>query len=90
MTSEVLGYSVWGIAGIIILFIVLREVINWYYKVNERITLMKETNHLLKMLVKNTTSTDGDSDTKDKDSSKTLVMTEEQKKTYENIVKESK
>gem|GEM_PF-5399894 len=31
---------------------IFREVIMWYYKVNERIELQKETNRLLKKLVK--------------------------------------
>ena len=34
-----------------ILFIVLREFICWYYKINEKIKLMKELNENIKLLV---------------------------------------
>lgn len=33
------------------IFLLLREVNNWYWKINERIALQKETNALLKKLV---------------------------------------
>lgn len=42
------------IAILIILFLLLREVVMWYWKINERIKLQKETNDLLaKLLSKN-------------------------------------
>lgn len=34
------------------IFFALREVFCWYYKINERIHLQKETNRLLKELTK--------------------------------------
>lgn len=40
------------IVGIILLvFLILREVMCWYWKINERITLQQETNLLLKKLI---------------------------------------
>ena len=39
--------SVTFIAIAIVLFIVFREVIMWYYKINERVKLQKDTNELL-------------------------------------------
>lgn len=42
------------IAIMILLFLLLREVVMWYWKINERIKLQKETNVLLaKLLSKN-------------------------------------
>ena len=42
------------IAIMILLFLLLREVVMWYWKINERIKLLKETNDLLaKLLSKN-------------------------------------
>lgn len=35
----------------LLIFLILREVICWYWKINERITLQKETNQLLKKLI---------------------------------------
>ncbi len=40
-----------GIVVFIGLFLLLREVVMWYYKINERIALMKEQNSLLKQLL---------------------------------------
>ena len=40
-----------GLALIIILFIILRELVMWYWKINERINLQKETNAYLRKLV---------------------------------------
>lgn len=45
------------IAILILLFLLLREVVMWYWKINERIKLQKETNVLLaKLLSKNENS----------------------------------
>jgi len=40
-----------GLAILFGLFLLLRELICWYYKINERIRLHKETNALLKQLL---------------------------------------
>ena len=39
------------IVVIILLFLLCREIICWYYKINERITLQTETNELLKQIL---------------------------------------
>ena len=36
---------------LILIFLVLREVNCWYWKINERIELQKKTNKLLKLLI---------------------------------------
>ena len=38
-----------GIA--IFVFILIREIVMWYYKINERITIMKETNVILRQIL---------------------------------------
>ena len=51
---EILVPGLLIIAILIILFLLLREVVMWYWKINERIKLQKETNVLLsKLLSKN-------------------------------------
>lgn len=40
-----------GIVILIILFLVLREVACWYWKINERIALQNDTNKLLKNIL---------------------------------------
>jgi|LakMenEpi03Aug12_release.lakeMendotaPanAssembly.Ray.scaffolds.fasta_scaffold752595_2 hypothetical protein len=39
------------IVVVILLFLLCRELICWYYKINERITLQTETNELLKKIL---------------------------------------
>ena len=39
------------IVVVILLFLLCREIICWYYKINERITLQTETNELLKQIL---------------------------------------
>lgn len=41
---------------IILLFLIFREVANWYWKINERIFLMREQNELLRKLVSGNSS----------------------------------
>ena len=36
---------------IIVAFFALREVFMWYYKINERVNLLKENNELLKKII---------------------------------------
>lgn len=40
---------------VIVLFIVMRWVMLWYYKINDRIVLMEQNNELLKELIKHFT-----------------------------------
>jgi len=35
----------------ILVFILIREIVMWYYKINERIKLMEETNILLRKIL---------------------------------------
>jgi len=61
---EIIFYTILVIGVIIVLFLLLREVICWYYKINERISLQIKTNELLETLIKNTsTSTSNQSST---------------------------
>jgi cell division protein FtsB len=41
-------YIVLALAGVIIVFLIARELVTWYWKVNEIITHQKSTNTLLK------------------------------------------
>jgi hypothetical protein len=45
-------YVIIGVIIFIVLFLILREVNNWYWKINERISLQNETNEHLKKLTK--------------------------------------
>ena len=40
------------IGGLILVFLITRELICWYSKINERIILQKRTNHLLELVIK--------------------------------------
>ncbi len=42
-----------GIAIFFAVFLILRELMCWYYKINERVALQKETNRLLKIMILN-------------------------------------
>jgi len=44
-------YVLIGLAVLIAIYLILREVNCWYWKINERITLQTETNQLLKNLL---------------------------------------
>lgn len=44
-------FLVLGLAFLIVVFLLLRELNMWYWKINERIKLQKETNALLKELI---------------------------------------
>jgi hypothetical protein len=46
----VIVYIIFGIIFLIIILLILREVNCWYWKIDERITLMKEQNELLKKI----------------------------------------
>lgn len=48
---EYIGTLVIGIIIFIVLFLLLREVNMWYWKINERIALMQEQNNLLRKLI---------------------------------------
>ena len=39
------------IIGAVVLFLIMREILCWYYKINQRITIQTETNNLLKELI---------------------------------------
>ncbi|GAA4460876.1 hypothetical protein GCM10023093_04470 [Nemorincola caseinilytica] len=45
--DENLFYIVIFFLVLVVIFLVCREINNWYWKINERITLQKETNALL-------------------------------------------
>jgi hypothetical protein len=53
---EIIFYSILVIGVIVVLFLLLREVICWYYKINERISLQIKTNELLETLIKSSSS----------------------------------
>jgi len=48
---EYIGTLVIGVIIFIALFLLLREVNMWYWKINERITLMQEQNNLLRKMI---------------------------------------
>jgi hypothetical protein len=39
------------IIGFVVFFLICREILCWYYKINQRITIQTETNNLLKELI---------------------------------------
>jgi hypothetical protein len=51
--SELLGIIIGIVIGAIILFIILRELICWYYKINARVDLLREINRKLDALAGN-------------------------------------
>lgn len=53
---EYIGAFVIGIIVIVVVFLLLREVNMWYWKINERIALMKEQNILLWKLISGSVS----------------------------------
>jgi hypothetical protein len=53
---EIIFYTILVIGVIVVLFLLLREVICWYYKINERISLQIKTNELLETLIKSSSS----------------------------------
>ena len=46
--GNLVGIIIGVIAGLIILFLICRELICWYYKINRLVALMEEQNNLLK------------------------------------------
>ena len=53
---EYIGTLVIGFIIFIVLFLLLREVNMWYWKINERIALMQEQNNLLRKLISGSVS----------------------------------
>jgi len=54
-----MGEIALGVVGILIaigLFLLLREVFCWYYKINERLKLHQETNELVKKILEHQVS----------------------------------
>jgi divalent metal cation (Fe/Co/Zn/Cd) transporter len=49
VADSLMGFVV-AVFIIVALFFLCREILNWYWKINERITLQKETNHLLQKI----------------------------------------
>jgi hypothetical protein len=53
LLADVVGYIVLALIILIALFLILREVNCWYWKINRRIDLMEEQNNLLKKVLQN-------------------------------------
>jgi hypothetical protein len=51
MMSEPIVGILTALVILIIIFLIIRELVMWYWKINERIELQKETNELLKKLI---------------------------------------
>lgn len=51
VTTNILMVSVFLLFFLFLIWLILREVFCWYYKINERISLQKETNTLLEKLL---------------------------------------
>lgn len=49
--GEAMGWIILWVIVVVVLWLLLRELVCWYYKINERISLQKETNELLKKLL---------------------------------------
>ena len=50
-TSDIIMYVVIAIIVLVLIFLLLKEVICWYWKINKRVSLMEETNHLLRTYI---------------------------------------
>lgn len=50
-STDQLIFIVGGFIAAFLVFMALREVANWYFKINDRIKLQQETNELLKKLL---------------------------------------
>lgn len=61
---EYLGTLIIGIIIFIVVFLLLRELNMWYWKINERIALMQEQNNLLRKLVSGNASLESVEDNK--------------------------
>lgn len=48
--ENVILYAIVVLAVLVILFFLLREVANWYWKINERVSLQYKTNFLLEKI----------------------------------------
>jgi hypothetical protein len=51
MMSEPIIGILTALVILIVIFLIIRELVMWYWKINERIELQKETNELLKKLI---------------------------------------
>ena len=49
-SGKLVGIIIGVIAGVVILFLVCRELICWYYKINRLVELMEQQNYLLNSL----------------------------------------
>ena len=75
---EYIGALVIGIIIFIAIFLLLREVNMWYWKINERIALMQEQNNLLRKLISGSVSPE-------RVESDTIIEKPIEKPTAENI-----
>jgi uncharacterized membrane protein YcjF (UPF0283 family) len=50
-SSRALGLLISTLIVMIFLLLILREILRWYWKINERIKLQKENNDLLRDLI---------------------------------------
>ena len=48
MYGQLIGIIIGILAGIIIIFLICRELVCWYWKINKIVSLMEEQNNLLK------------------------------------------
>lgn len=55
MPLESLGWTLSAVVAGIIIFLVCREIVTWYWKTTELVELMKRNNQLLEIIAKNTT-----------------------------------
>ena len=58
MNSEPIGMYVIALVVAVLIFLALREVMCWYYKVNKMLDAQAETNRLLKKLVEQNKSSE--------------------------------
>jgi hypothetical protein len=56
MYGQIVGIIIGVLAGIIIVFLICREIVCWYWKINKLVELMEEQNDLLSSLSTKITS----------------------------------
>ena len=54
--ENIVLYVIAGLVIFLVLFFILRELNNWYWKINKRIALQEETNNLLRQILQKSTT----------------------------------
>lgn len=81
--SPSISFLLMGLLIFILFFLVIREIVCWYYKINHRITLQENTNKLLEELISETKKNRNHTD--DSETKNTVYNKEELQKALEEL-----